>query len=267
MKPSVILLCIAMILLMALYSFKPKGIDGPRVASVTVNTKQFPYEALDEVLAQLYPNGRSHPIDVRYDALRKNPKPLDQYLGLMSEVGPRSAPHRFTIREERLAYALNAYTAGLLALIRQHCPFDSLEDIYMFRGIFWRVNLRVGGELLNLNDLAAEINTLGQGDPRIHLALWRGSRSSLPPPIKAWRPENIEAELDALDQLLRTPPWVERKGDALYLGGPLQWYQHYFNPSPEGYLKSREPKILQGIERVFKAPINTQLDGRCNASN
>ena len=93
-----------------------------------IKTKGFPYQALDEALQIAFPTSEeenSSSLGPRYDLLKKQSQALDHYLALISEIGPRSAPHRFNRREQRLAYMLNAYTAGLLAIIRDTCPFKA----------------------------------------------------------------------------------------------------------------------------------------------
>ena len=123
MRSTLTLLGVTLALGVTLFIFRPNNVEGPRVSAVQLSGGGFPYSELDAALKLAHP---ADDLDERpnYGLLREKPKSLDHYLGLISEIGPRSAPHRFTRREQRLAYMLNAYTAGLLAIIRDHCPIE-----------------------------------------------------------------------------------------------------------------------------------------------
>ncbi len=264
MRSSLLLLSVALTLGVALFIFRPKNIEGPRAPAIPITGSGFPYTELNAALRVAFPQdhrGRSP----RYDALRAHPESLDRYLGLISEIGPRSAPHRFTRREQRLSYMLNAYTAGLLAVIRDACPIKSVEDPLLFNGLFWRVSLRVGGELLSLNDMAAEISSLAFDDSRVMLAVSRGMRANVPLRDQAWTPQNLEEGLAALESILLTPPYTERSGDTLTLGAPYRWYEHRFLPNPRRYVEARSPSLTEGIKRREFANIDTRLDGLCTS--
>lgn len=261
MRLSLILIGVMISLGVVLFIFQPKNIVGPRVTPVPVKQKDFPYHELNQALKVAFP--QDDPQGPRYDLLRAHPETLDRYLGLMSELGPRNTPHRFTQREQRLAYLLNAYTAGFLALTRDACPIDSIDQTYWFGGFFWRVSLRVGGENLSLNDIASEINTLMIGDQRAFLALPKGYQSDLPMRRKAWGPEEVTAGLNELEARLLDPPFVQREGDTLKLSVIFKWYQHYFQPDPKGYLKLRRPDLVKGVKHVIFKEANRSLQGRC----
>lgn len=261
MRLSLILLGVMMSLGVVLFTFQPKNIEGPRVTPVVLKQKGFPYHTLNRALKVAFPEEEQ--VGPRYDLLRAQPQALDHYLGLMSELGPRNTPHRFTQREQRLAYLLNAYTAGFLALVRDACPLHSVDDPYWFGGLFWRVSLRVGGEALSLNDIASEINTLMRGDQRAFLALHKGYQSDLPMRREAWIPERVDESFDQLEAQLLAPPYVERDGDTLKLSVIFKWYQHYFQPHPKGYIKVRRPELVKGIKKIIFQEPDRALRGQC----
>lgn len=262
MRSTLMLLGITLFMAVTLFIFRPKNVEGPRAELVKVQGKGFPFSELNVALKIAHPQGV---FDERpdYGKLREQPEALDRYLGLISEIGPRSAPHRFTRREQRLAYMLNAYTAGLLAILRDHCPLNDVSSPYLFNGLFWRISLKVGGELMSLNDLAAEISLLALDDPRVMLAVSRGMKANLPLRQIAWTPENIEQGLKELELRLLKPPFVNRIDDTLSLGAPFKWYEHRFLPSPRRYVEEREHTLTKGIQRVIFSAIDTTLDGSC----
>ncbi|MAD60458.1 MAG: hypothetical protein CMH49_02945 [Myxococcales bacterium] len=270
MRNSLILLSIAILVGLGLFIFQPKNVEGPRVSPQIIKTKGFPYQALDAALEIAFPQspqGTDPQPKPRYDRLKEQAQALDHYLALISEIGPRSAPHRFNRREQRLAYMLNAYTAGLLAIVRDACPLQSVEEPYLFSGLFWRVSLRVGGEELSLNDIAAQVSTLSQGDPRVMLALSRGMQANLPLLPRAWTPDNLEKGLAELEKNLLQEPFVTKKGDELVLGAPFKWYEHRFTPSLKRYIEAKQPQLMQGVKRLSFAQINKNLDGICSTSH
>ena len=263
MRATLALLTVAITVVVTLFYFQPKGIPGPRAPEVAVEGRGFPYEALNPALALAFPSGDEEG-GPRYDLLSATPEPLDRYLGLISEIGPRSAPHRFTRREERLAYVLNAYNAGLLAIIRARCPLQSVRDPYIFQGLFWRVSLRVGGEEVSLNDLAAEASALAQGDPRVYLALNKGARAGIPLRRTAWTPNTLEAGLAALESALLSPPMVTRSGDQLVLGAPFKWYEFQLTPNPIDFIRHRAPKLVESVKGYRFIEEDWSLEGRCS---
>lgn len=262
MRLSYTLLGITIFLGVILFTFQPKNVEGPRVTPVKVAERGFPFHELNHALNVAFPKGSTES-GPRYDLLRAHPESLDRYLGLISEIGPQSAPHRFTRADQRLAYLLNAYTAGFLALVRDACPIESVEDPYWFKGLFWRVSLRVGGEETSLNELINKINMLMLSDRRAFLASYKGYQSDIPLRRRAWTPEEIESGFNELEEQLTSAPFVQREGDTLKLSVLYQWYERSFDPDPKGYLKRRKPKLFAGVKRVEFMPADLKLRGRC----
>lgn len=263
MKKSLLLITFAVLIVCSLWHFQPKNVQGIRVKAQAVLSKGFPFDAFTPVMQHIMTNDQQI---INYDSLIKDPQPLRTYLALIAEVGPRSAPHRFTRREERLAYALNAYQAGLLAVIIQHCPLTSLADPYWFNGIFWRVSIRVDGQEMSINDLAAQVSALAMGDSRVYLTLNKGIRSGIPMFRQAWTPYNLEKGLTYLEkQLLQHGPWLtfDTAQGILSLSGPFKWYELMFTPSPLKYLQKHKPMYQKGVKQVLSHPIDWRLQGKC----
>jgi len=269
-RASLALMLLSCALLAALYAQRPRGVAGPRApdalaAAARVEGRGFPYEALAEALAVAQdgaPCGGGAP--PCYAALRARPAPLDRFLALIAEVGPESAPHRFTRREERLAYYLNAHLAGLLAVLRDRC--EGARDpraLMPWGGLYWRVSLRVDSKDVSLSDLAAEVSALSQGDPRVLAGLSKGARGGVPLRRAPWRPAALEGDLAAVEEALLSPPLAAREGDALRLGAPYKTYELRFTPSPLKYIEARRPALAAGVGRWAWAPEEEGLEGRC----
>ena len=273
-RASLALVLVACALTLALYLNRPLGVEGPRApaevaASARVEGRGFSYEALAEALKIASdatacgggPQGDAFPC---YAALRATPAPLNRALALIAEVGPESAPHRFTRREERLAYYLNAHLAGLLATLRDACEGErDPRELMRWGGLYWRVSLRVDSKLVSLNDLAAEVSALSQGDPRVLSALSRGALGGLPMRRAPWEAARIDEALKAVEEALLSPPLAQRAGDALVLGAPYQTYELRFSPSPLKYIEARRPSLTQGVSGWSWAPEVRGLEGVC----
>ena len=270
MRASLALVLLSCAVALALYAQRPRGVPGPRAsaevaAAARVEGRGFPHEALAEALAvasDVAPCGGGAP--PCYAALRARPAPLDRFLALIAEVGPESAPHRFTRREERLAYYLNAHAAGLLAVLRDRCEGErDPRDLMPWGGLYWRVSLRVDSKEVTLSDLGAEVSLLAQGDPRLLAALHKGARGGVPLRLTPWLPSALEEGLAEVEGALLSPPLVTRAGSTLALGAPYKTYERRFTPSPLKYIEARRPALAAGVSGWSWAPEERGLEGRC----
>ncbi len=273
-RASLALVLVACALTLTLYTLRPRGVEGPRapaegVASARVEGRGFRYDALAEALtlaSDPTPCGDRAPSGAFpcYAALRATPAPLDRFLALIAEVGPESAPHRFTRREERLAYYLNAHLAGLLALLRDRCEGErDPRELMRWGGLYWRVSLRVDSKEVSLSDLAAEVSAASQGDPRVLSAISKGALGGVPMRRAPWEPTSLDEALKAVDEALLSPPLARREGGALTLGAPYKTYELRFSPSPLKYIEARRPALTQGVSAWSWAPEVRGLEGVC----
>ena len=102
-------------------------------------------------------------------------------------------------RVEQLPYWINLYNALTVALILEHYPVDSIQDISfgLFGGGPWDAErITVEGRALTLNDIEHRILRPIWRDARLHYALNCASVGC--PNLRAapWRSEDIEAALD-----------------------------------------------------------------------
>lgn len=102
-------------------------------------------------------------------------------------------------RAEQLPYWLNLYNALTVALILEHYPVDSIQDISfgLFGGGPWDAErITVEGRALTLNDIEHRILRPIWRDARLHYALNCASVGC--PNLRAspWRSEDMEAALD-----------------------------------------------------------------------
>ena len=128
---------------------------------------------------------------VNYAGFKKDVKLLDAYLKLLSANVPASN----SARNAKLAYWMNAYNAFTIKLILNKYPVSSIKDI---SDKPWDIKfIQLGGETYDLNAIEHEI-LRKMGDPRIHVGINCASVSCPRLLNRAFTPENVNAELDAL---------------------------------------------------------------------
>ena len=255
-----LLIPIAAILMVILYWFRPGGIEGPRPAAVAPKGKTFDHGPFRTVLKDIIRGDGT----IDYQKLTENPKPLDQYLGMIRAVSPASAPHRFRSNNDRLAYYLNAYNAFVLAGVRDHCPAATLKDLYAGNGFFWRISFLMGEQEISLSTLESErIRGVMQRNPIIHFALVKGAAGFMPLSNEPYQGDVLDAQLDALIQkVISSPHMVSRQGDELTLSALFEWYQHDFG-DVANWLKRFAPKLAAGTTVIKYREFDWKLNGQC----
>lgn len=148
------------------------------------------HSAYTKVLAAHVENGL-----VSYKTLREHRKPLDRYLARLEAVS-RDEFDGWT-KPQRMAFLINAYNAYTLQLIIDHYPLKSIKDIGSWiRGPWKQPVVHLWGESSTLNDIEHGILRKTYEDPRVHFALVCASRSCPVLRPEAYRPDNLDAQLD-----------------------------------------------------------------------
>jgi hypothetical protein len=121
---------------------------------------------------------------------------LDRFVAYVGSHGPRTTPAAFAGRAEQLAFHINAYNALALAgVLDEGIPADF--GTLWRRAAFFRFRaVTVDGQRTNLYDY--ENRTIRPlGEPRVHFALNCMVRACPRLPRAPFRPETLEASLDA----------------------------------------------------------------------
>lgn len=173
-------------------------------------TATFSHEDLADVLAALKQRGIAALPDHR-DALLR-------YRDRLAVTDPRTLT-----RVEALAYWINLYNAGALALAADAVA-DGADSVLRVPGAFNQGWVTVNGETLTLNDIEhGKIRRFG--DPRIHAALVCGSVSC---PTLRYEPYGGDVE-GQLDEQMRTflasgGAAIDREAGTLRLSRVFLWY-------------------------------------------
>lgn len=170
---------------------------------------------------------------VDYRRLRKNPRPLREYLGWVAEHGPESDGWRLMDDNRRLAYHINAYNAWVLYGVLKHWPIASVKDVHApfgppGTGFFGWMRVRVDQEWVSLHTWERWHIFPVYQHPLVHVALNCAARSCPPLRNRVYTAAKLDEELD--EQMRR---WVNggavaREGDTLVFSAIFDWYAEDF---------------------------------------
>jgi hypothetical protein len=206
----------------------------------------FDHSLLDSVLAR-YVDAQGL---VDYGALKRDPRDLDRYCGMLAEVSPENAPARFPTGADSLAYWINAYNAFVLKGVVDAYPVDSVTKIRLFHGFFKRTKFVAGGRKLTLDDIEHGIIRKRFQEPRIHAAVNCGAVSCPRLQGEAFRAADLEAQLDrAVRAFLRSPQHVviDVPGRVVRLSRIFDWYGDDFTSWYADRFGAPDPSVLDYI--------------------
>src|SRR2546425_3156209 len=132
---------------------------------------------------------------VYYRALKQDRAKFDAYVAGLSTAAIDAAP-----KDEQLAFWLNAYNAIVLRTIVDHYPIAARTSEYpphsirQIPGAFDRLPHRVAGRALTLDQIEQTILP-GFHDPRVYLAVGRGSVGGGRLRSEAFQPGRLEMQL------------------------------------------------------------------------
>ncbi|MCY1031793.1 DUF547 domain-containing protein [Corallococcus sp. BB11-1] len=212
-------------------------VRGALPAAVPVAAGPFTYTPYASALDRVRPSG-----DLDFAGLQQDRAALEQFVASLASVSPRLRPELFPTQEDGLAYWLNAYNAlVLLQLVERHPEGVSSMGFGRF---YWGRAWPVGGERLTL--WALEQRILDEyADPRVHFALFQGTRGGPSLDGAPYQPEFLDAQLnDASRRFMGNPRHVRLAGDTVHLARLFEAHQQDFLAAlPEG----RGGNVLQFV--------------------
>jgi len=181
---------------------------------------------------------------VNYGALMAARAPLDTFVALMAEVGPKSRPALFDTRAKQLAYYINAYNALTMFNVINRLPamksvMDDKNDFFYF------TEFTLDGTPVSLYNLENELIRPTFNEPRIHFALNCASVGCPVLPAEAFLPETLEAQLERETQkFLHEARNVSVDAQKqVTLSKIFEWYAVDFPPSPLEWIRAKAPDI------------------------
>jgi hypothetical protein len=196
----------------------------------------FPHELWTKVLKKNSKDGF-----VRYKSVKEDPSDLDAFLGYVAKFSPESKPEAFPKREDRFAYAINAYNAYVVKGVIDHYPCESVKSIgtipYDF---FKKFEYPFGGKSYTLE--AWETKAREEfGDPRIHFALNCASLGCPRLPDEAFEPARIDEQLAReAKKFVNEERNVKAEGGKAKLSSIFKWYRSDFEKWLESKGKAKD---------------------------
>ncbi len=129
---------------------------------------------------------------------------------------------------ERKAFYINAYNLNVIDGIVQHYPTNSPQAVV---GFFDREKHQIAGESLTLNELEKDKLLKTTQDARLHFVLVCAAKSCPPLAPEAYRPENLEEQLDIRTRMALDDPKfirVENDGQKVEISELFTWYRGDF---------------------------------------
>lgn len=171
---------------------------------------------------------------VDYQALRDDAGSLARFVATSAVVGPKTTPERFPNEAARLAFALNAYNANVLAAVLAHYPIASVHDVRgpleptPGFGFFWALRVRIDGQRTNLYDYEHDV-IRAFDDARVHAALNCASRGCPPLATRPFEARSLDAQLDhAMTRMVTLPENLLVDGETIRLSPLFDWYREDF---------------------------------------
>jgi hypothetical protein len=174
---------------------------------------------------------------VDYEGLTRDRAALDRFVEALGRSSPDSHPGLFPTAADRLAYWMNAYNALMLGRVVDAWPVGSVREIKMAYGVFWMEKHTLGGQRRTLRGLENKIIRRRFGDPRIHFAINCASAGCPALPRRAWRPETLEADLEAASRRFIADPdnvRIDRESGVIHLSEIFKWFTEDFTDWLDG---------------------------------
>lgn len=163
--------------------------------------------------------------NVNYNAFIKDSNKLNSYLRIL-EMNPPSPNWN---RNEEMAFWINTYNAYTVKLILSNYPIKGIKEIggrIPFVNSTWDIKfIKIGDELLDLNNIEHSKLRKKFNDPRIHMVLVCASKSCPALPQEAIRSSTLDSQLDQASIIFVNDPFKNSITDtSIQLSMIFKWY-------------------------------------------
>ncbi len=211
---------------------------------------QIDYAPYDQMLAKFVVGN-----EVDYQSLINTRAVLDDFTQQLGLISPDSNPELFPNRNDRLAYWINTYNAFILKKIIDNYPVESIKDINFIGFTVWLSENLIGGTQISFKKLEDDIIRNRFNDPRIHFAINCASYSCPPLRKEAFRPENLDEQLDE-----GTGDFINAKENfsvdsgnrRIELSSIFDWYEDDFLDWLKNSRKIENPQLLDYIKMYYR---------------
>lgn len=180
---------------------------------------------------------------VDYGKLRDRYSDLQAYLKSLesANLAPLSG-------NEKVAFYLNAYNAHCVSGVLSHGEIGSVNEVPEF---FKNTEFVLAGKEQSLESLETEIRKMGE--PRIHFALVRASKSSPKLASRAYTGESLNERLDEQALAFFLDPSknrLDREKGIFHMSRVLKWYKDDFAHESDSVLAFIRP-YLSAEDRAY----------------
>ena len=213
------------------------------------------HSAWDRFLGEYLTQGADGVARVDYAAAKAGRPALQGYLDDLAAT----QVSRLT-RAEQMAYWLNLYNALTVAVVIDHHPVASIQDIAISPGLLssgpWDKDLiTVESQDLSLNDIEHRILRPIWRDPRIHYGVNCASIGCPNLAAKAFTGAGLDAQLDAAARAyVNHPRGVSINGGEITVSKIYDWFLEDFGGSEQGViqhlLRYAKPGLAADIRRI-----------------
>jgi len=167
---------------------------------------------------------------IDYATLEAHRASLDRVVAAFGAVS-RAQEATWT-RPQRMAYWINAYNLFTLRAIVDHYPIQGSwlslypkNSIRQIDGVWTRLTWQAGGRSMTLDDLEHKLLRPEFQDPRVHFAINCASIGCPPLASEPYRPDQLEAQLDAAAvRYLGGPSGLVVENGTLRLSSIFKWF-------------------------------------------
>ncbi len=136
-------------------------------------------------------------------------------------------------RQGQVAYWINAYNILTIDLVLKYYPVSGIKDIGSFFSPVWGFEVaKIEGQSISLGQIEHEI-LRPMGDPRVHSALVCASISCPPLARTPFRPEALDADLEAAMRAWLASPEkgirIDRRARRITISKIFDWYEDDFD--------------------------------------
>lgn len=187
------------------------------------------------------------PDGVRFDrAGEAEKKLLSTYLTEIALDGASTGT-----REEQLAFWINAHNVCVMKYILDRWP---VEDVMKISGLRDRLKCKVAGQERTLVEMVSGVIRPLYEEPRIHFALWWGTRGGPRLRTTPYDGKGLSAQLeDQMKESLARKDFVEVQTSPkqVVVSPILDWFKRDFGNSPAG--------VLQFLKKTLPAEQSAKL--------
>ncbi|MEO1518527.1 MAG: DUF547 domain-containing protein [Bacteroidota bacterium] len=158
---------------------------------------------------------------VDYQAIQQSPAALEQLVDQISaySLDGLEANHR-------KAFLINAYNVLVIHAVVRRYPIRSPKEV---PGFFEQLLFEVAGQEMTLNALEKEQLLKAHPDARLHLALICGARGCPPMAAFAYRPEQLDQQLEQQSRrAINHPLFIRLEDGKAKISSIFSWYESDF---------------------------------------